>query len=208
MGVKLINGCSLRSTCGSVLRTLSRTTACGSHGTSVRFVGDRGLASTGMRRRVGSVSNVVVYPKFKRHNVRNGFITVGCTHARGIPAFNVYLNVRYVTVRFTHGILNCASTGDHRVSRGAPRGIVSVVRRRGTVAGVNNAVHLKTCRYVLSRRSGAFRTCGDRRVRRHRHRHCRFGGSCGRRCRGTNVGYINVGPRSSLIRVVRVPALG
>lgn len=203
-----MKGCSLRSTCGSVLRTLSRTTACGSHGTSVRFVGDRGLASSGVRRRLGSVSNIVVYPKFNRHNVRNGFMTVGCYHARGMPAFNVYLNVRYVTVRFTQGMLKCTSTGDHRVSRGAPRGMVSVVRRRGSVAGVNNAVHLKTCRYIVSPGSGACRTCRDRRVRRHRHRHCRFGGDCGRRFRGTNVGYMNVGPRSSLIRVIRVPALG
>lgn len=174
----------------------------------MRFIGDRGLASRGMNRTLGNVTKIVVNPKFNRHNVSNGFITVGCAHARSVPAFNVYLNVRYVTVRFTHGMLKFTSTGSHRVSRGAPRGIVSVVRRRGTVAGVNNAVHLNTCRYMLRGNSGIFRTCKRRRVRRHRHRHCRFGGSCGTRCRTTNVGYANVGPRSSLIRVMRVPTLG
>lgn len=208
MRVTLINGCSLRSTCGSVHRTLSRTKACGSYGMRMSFMGDRALASSGMRRTLGKVSNMVVNPKFNRHNVSNGFMTVGCAHARGVPAFNVYLNVRYVTVRFTHGILKCGSTGSHRVSRGAPRGIVSVVRRRGTVAGVKKAVHLNTCRYALRGNDGTCRTCGARRVRRHRHRHCRFGGSFGARCRTTNVGYANVGPRSNLMRVMRVPTLG
>lgn len=209
MAVTVINGCiRLRSTCGSVLRSLSRTTACGSHGMGVRCMSSRRLAPSGMSRRLKRMGKMIVYPKFNSHNVRNGFITTGCAHRRGVPAFNVYLNVRYVTVRFTHGILNCTSTGSVRVSRGAGRGIVSVVRRRGTVAGVKNAVHLKTCRYMLGGSSGMCRTCGRRRVRRHRHRHCRFGGSCHGRFRRTNVGYMNVGPRSSLMRVMRVPALG
>ncbi len=173
-----------------------------------RFIGDRGLAHSGITRLLGNVSNILVYPKFKRHNARNGVVTTRCAHARSVPAFKVYLNVRVVIVRFTHGILGCTSTGDHRASRGAARGIVSVVRRRGGVARVNNAVHLNTCSYRMHGNDGAFRTCRGRRVSRHRHRHCRFGGRFLRRFRGTNVRYMNVGPRAGLIRVIRIPALG
>lgn len=208
MGVNLIKGCSLRSTCGDVHRDLSRTNACGSRGIGVAFVGSRCLARRGITRRLGNRSNVIVYPKFNRHNVRNGIVTTRCAHARSVPAFNVYLNVRVVIVRFTHGMLNCGSTGSHRVSRGAPRGIVSVVRRRGGVSGVNKAVQLNTCRYMLERNDHTFGVCGGRRVRRHRHRHCRFGGRFRGRFRGRNVVYMNHGPRDSLMRMIRVPNLG
>lgn len=209
MEVNLINGCiRLRSTCGSVSRSLLRTTVCGSHGLSLRLFRSRGLGSNGTTRLLGSVSKVLVTPKFKRHNVRKGFTTLGCTHRGSIPYLNVYLNVRYVIVRFTHGMVKLTRTGSARVRPGAPCGIVSLVRRRGGMAGVNNSVHLKTCSYVLGGKSGTCRTCKRARVRRHRQRHFRFGDRCHSGFRTTNVVYMNRGPRSGLIRIIRVPTLG
>ncbi len=205
VSVTLIKGCSLRSTCGSVLRSLSRTTACGSDGIGARFVRDRGLAHDGVTSCLTTVSNIIVYPKFKRHKARKGVVTTRCYQARSVPALNVYLNVRVVIVRFTHGMLNLRGTGSRRVSPSAPRGIVSLVRRRGDVARVNKAVELKTCSYRLSAKSGIFRTCKGSRVRRHRHRQCRFDDPCHQRFRRTKVLYANVGPSDNLIRVIRVP---
>lgn len=109
-------------------------------------------------------------------------------------------------VRCTESILNCTSTGDNRFAPRNGRGIVSLVPRRRNVRSVNNAVHLNTCPYIVGPSSLVTGTCNRRRVSRHRHRHCRFGGSFERRVRGTNVGVANASPGKLLIRTIRIPS--
>ncbi len=203
----LINGCiHLPSTCGSVVRDLVRTSTRGSHGLGLSLLLSSSVSRRGIDRGLTNCSNVLVTPNFNRHNISNGVLTTHCTHRGGVAYLNVYFNVRVVTVRFTHGMLNCGSTRATRVGRSAPRAVVSVLRRRGAILRGNNSVHLNTCTYGLSPGSRITRVCKGRRVSRHRHRHFRFGGACGTRFRTGNVGVSKAGPSAGLNRVVRLAA--
>lgn len=153
----------------------------------------------------GNVRKVVIPKNFKSHNIRNVVTTTGCTERGGVPCLKLYLKVRITVVRCTHRMYVFRSTRDVRLSPGAARPIVTLVPSRGKVRSVKNALELNSCPYMLSGASGTCRMCNARGVDRHRHRHCRIGGSCEATLARRNVGLYNASPSNEVIRVVRVP---
>lgn len=150
------------------------------------------------------MSNVLIPNNFKGENARKVVLTTRCTEMRGVPCLKVYLKVRVTVMRFTHRMLKCRSTGDVRLGPRAGRPMVTLVPSRRSVRSVNKALELKDCPYVLTRNSESCRLFNGGRVRRHRERHCRMGGTFHGRLRRGKVGVMKASPSGRVMRVVRV----